>query len=106
MSGFATIDQRGSPVQDAIEIMVNEHLDTEKKQKKAIAVNKIMIDQIKRNLNEISGAVGEALREFETRLDRLELLLPPPPPPRSQTPSGGRKKKKRRKRTRKKKRKN
>ncbi len=103
MSGFATIDQRGSPVQDAVEIMVNEHLDTEKKQKKAIAVNKIVIDQIKRNLNEISGAVGEALREFETRLDRLELLLPPPPPPRSHTPSGGRKRKKR---TRKKKRRN
>ncbi len=103
MSGFATIDQRGSPVQDAVEIMVNEHLDTEKKQKKAIAVNKIVIDQIKRNLNEISGAVGEALREFETRLDRLELLLPPPPPPRSHTPSGGRKRKKRK---RKKKRRN
>ncbi len=103
MSGFATINQRGSPVQDAVEIMVNEHLDTEKKQKKAIAVNKIVIDQIKRNLNEISGAVGEALREFETRLDRLELLLPPPPPPRSHTPSGGRKRKKR---TRKKKRRN
>tara|TARA_B100000902_G_scaffold188295_1_gene180231 strand:+ start:421 stop:792 length:372 start_codon:yes stop_codon:yes gene_type:complete len=123
MSGFATIEGRRSPAPpQSVNILVRDHLNTEEKKLKAIAVNKIDIErlygrseQASDRLNELQGAMRSMAHEFDQRISNLEnLVLPPPPHPvhnpsirhGRQSPEGGGKRKKKKRRTRKKKRRN
>ena len=120
MSGFATIEGRRSPApSQSVNILVRDYLNTEKKLKEAIAVNKIDIErlygrseQASDRLNELQTVMREMANEYEQRISNLEhLVLPLPPPPQQgrdgrASPEGGGKRKKKKRRTRKKKRRN
>lgn len=117
MSGFATIEGRRSPAPpQSVNILVRDYLNTEKKLKEAIAVNKIDIErlygrseQASDRLNALQTVMREMANEYEQRISELERLVLAPQQVRdgSQSPEGGgKKKKKSRKRTRKKKRRN
>jgi hypothetical protein len=105
MSGFASIDNNGrrSPAQETVNILVRDHLNTEEKRKKAIAVNKLEIERLKSGMRDLRTVVQEMAEDFDQRLNILERLVLPPPGRAS--PSGGKRRRKR-KRTRKKKRRN
>ena len=113
MSGFATIEGRRSPApEQSVNILVRDHLNTEEKILKAIAVNKIDIErlygrseQASDRLNALQTVMREMANEYEQRISELERLVLAPQHGR-QSPEGGGKRKKKKKRTRKKKRRN
>ena len=116
MSGFATIEGRRSPApEQSVNILVRDHLNTEEKILKAIAVNKIDIErlygrseQAANRLNELQTVMREMANDYEQRISNLERLVLAPQQVRDgrQSPEGGGKRRKKKKRTRKKKRRN
>jgi len=101
MSGFATIDGRISPtVEDGVKVLIEQHLDTKYKTKKAIAMNKIEIETIKSRQRQLWENVEE-LRGVMRGIHEANNARIVGPDGRN-SPSGGKRKKKKRKRTRKK----